>query len=502
MGFRTGSVVAVNVVTRPGRADWSNCWCARLRTFDAKPGAFSVSRQRCIGPDSGRVRMVNCNREASSVAWNKSLKRLARGVGQVVGVAMSDGKFAVPVRLVPDRSKLQVDVRELIKSLDPEALRASADAYFGSMTLDSAQCRKPFMDPANSVHLCSHLGLLLNAAALFRGCRVLDFGCGTGWLTLALAHMGCNASGVDISENAVRLSRKYAERDPTTQRGEVDYHVYDGVRLPFDDASFDRIVCFDAFHHVVDQAATLREFSRILRPGGRVAFVEPGPHHSTTAQSQAEMVNYNVIENDVDMAVVAGYAAEAGFERPEFLLQFQRPVFIGYEEFQRWSSEGVDPREAQRLLAELLSPMTDGQYFFLQKGSAAPDSRRSEGLAGRIEIVRSDFHPAAQGGGRLEFRVRARNTGEAIWLCDERSSGQVKLAAVALDAQGQISNINLARFALPKPLVRPGESVEVSGSVLLSAEESQRMRFDLVSEMVTWFSQADPSTCVEWRRNP
>jgi SAM-dependent methyltransferase len=435
------------------------------------------------------------------VAWNKSFKRFARGVGQVVGVALSDGKFAVPVRLVPDRSKLQVDVRELIKSLDPETLRASADEYFGSMTLDSAQCRKPFMDPANAVHLCSHLGLLFNAAALFRGCRVLDFGCGTGWLTLALAHMGCNASGVDISQNAVRLSREVADRDPTTQRGAVDYHVYDGVRLPFDDASFDRIVCFDAFHHVADQAATLREFSRVLKPGGRVAFVEPGPHHSTTAQSQAEMVNFKVIENDVDMAVVSRYAAEAGFEAPEFLLQFQRPVYIGFDAFQRWSSEGVDPREAQRLLAELLSPMTDGQYFFLQKGTAAPDSRRSEGVAGRIELLDAQFHPSEGGGGRLDFHVLAKNTGEAVWLCDERSSGQVKLAAVALDGQGQISNINLARFALPTPMLRPGESVKVRGSVLLAAEEAQRMRFDLVSEMVIWFSQQDSQTCIEWRRD-
>lgn len=433
------------------------------------------------------------------MAWNRSLKGFARGVAQVLGVAMSDGKFAVPVRLVPDRSKLQVDVRELIESLEPEALRASADAYFGGMTLESAQCRKPFMDPANSVHLCSHLGLLFNAAALFRGCRVLDFGCGTGWLTLALSHMGCHASGVDISANAVRLSRKLADQDPTTQRGEIDYHVYDGVRLPFDDASFDRIVCFDAFHHVADQAATLREFARVLRPGGRAAFVEPGPQHSTTAQSQAEMINFNVIENDVDMNVVGRYAREAGFESPEFLLQFQRPLFIGADEFHRWSSEGVDSREARRLLAELLSPMTDGQYFYLQKGSAQPDSRRSEGLAGRLELVDSRFHPSAHGGGLLEFRIRARNTGEAVWLCDDRAAGQVKLAAIALTVDGQVSNINLARFALPKPLVQPGETAEISGSVHLSASEAQRTRFDLVSEMVTWFSQSDPSTCIEWQ---
>ena len=82
-----------------------------------------------------------------------------------------------------------IDVRDRIRELSHEDLLAGADGYFAGLTLESPQCRKPFSDPAQAVHHFHHLSLLLQAAELFRGARVLEFGCATGWLSLGLAQM-------------------------------------------------------------------------------------------------------------------------------------------------------------------------------------------------------------------------------------------------------------------------------------------------------------------------
>jgi len=168
--------------------------------------------------------------------------------------------------------------------LGDEELLASADAYFATMTLASEQCWKPFSNPADVIHLTRHPGLVLEAAQLFRGARVLDFGCGTGWLTLALAQTGCDATGVDISPAAIDLANELTLKPPRAGRNAVAFRVYHGTRLPLADASMERIVCFDAFHHLRDPGGRLQEFSRVLVPGGFAAFIEPGPHHSKTAQ--------------------------------------------------------------------------------------------------------------------------------------------------------------------------------------------------------------------------
>jgi SAM-dependent methyltransferase len=403
----------------------------------------------------------------------------------------------VPAREVPDRSALAVDVQALIASLDSQELRAHADAYFSGMTLASPQCRKPFMGPAESVHLCSQLGLLFEAAALFRYADVLDFGCGTGWLTTALARQGCNATGLDISPAAVNLARRVAERELDKAGGSATFAVYDGMSLPFADATFDRVVCFDAFHHVIDQRATIAELARVLRPGGRIAFVEPGPHHSTTPQSQHEMLQFRVIENDVSISAIAQYAAESGLKPPEMLVQFQRPVRMPVDQFARWTTQGVGSHEARRLVQGLISVMTDGQCFYLCKGDERHDSRQPEGLRAHLTLIEATRDVDRR---LLRFRMAIRNDGFAHWLCTERRCGEVRLGVMKIGADGRVLQQDYARFSLPVDEVAPGAAVEVSGSVRLPADTSAAysLRFDLVSRRVAWFAQQSPHTAVDW----
>lgn len=375
-------------------------------------------------------------------------------------------------------------------TLSDEELMQSADAYFARMTLASEQCRKPFGNPADAVHQTRHLGLVLDAADLFRGARVLDFGCATGWLTLGLAQMGCDAIGVDIAPNALKLAEALkARRAPAQGSGSLEFLAYDGKRLPVDGASLDRIVCFDAFHHVRDQAATLAEFARVLRPGGRAAFMEPGPNHSKTPQSQAEMARFKVIENDVDMEAVTRDAMAVGFEGPQLLLQFAQPFTVSAENFNAWARLGIPKDWASQAIGSLERQLTNGQCFYIVKGdpsTAGRDSRRAEGLAAELVLHSARAVPSDQGHG-IALSLELRNTGERHWLT-EGAAGQVNLGVQIFDAEGlRVIDDNFARVRLPRGTVAPGAKVAVEGIIARPTLAAFTLRLDLVAELVSWF---------------
>jgi len=97
------------------------------------------------------------------------------------------------------------------------------------------------------------------------GLSVLDVGCGEGYLLKKAARRASLALGVDVAESRLRATRD----------GPSELAVADGQRLPFADASFDRIICTETLEHVADAQLVLRELSRVLRPGGRLAVSVP-----------------------------------------------------------------------------------------------------------------------------------------------------------------------------------------------------------------------------------
>lgn len=92
--------------------------------------------------------------------------------------------------------------------------------------------------------------------------RLLDVGCGTGWL----AEHFRDYTGVDGSPDAVSAA---AARGRNVTLGNVD------EPLPFPDASFDGVVLKDLLEHVADPVAVVAEVRRVLRPGGRVFASSP-----------------------------------------------------------------------------------------------------------------------------------------------------------------------------------------------------------------------------------
>ena len=98
--------------------------------------------------------------------------------------------------------------------------------------------------------------------------RILDVGCGGGLVSEALARLGYQVRGVDLNPGAIEAARRHA----TSAGVEVDYVAGSAYSLPQADGTVDAVVASDVFEHLHDLDVALGEISRVLRPGGVVAF--------------------------------------------------------------------------------------------------------------------------------------------------------------------------------------------------------------------------------------
>jgi SAM-dependent methyltransferase len=111
-------------------------------------------------------------------------------------------------------------------------------------------------------------GQILDFALLSVPGRVLDFGPGDGWPSLLMAPMVEEVVGVDGSTRRVKVCTENARRLGVENARFV--HVPPGQPLPFEDASFDGVTASSSIEQTPDAKATLRELSRVLKPGGRL----------------------------------------------------------------------------------------------------------------------------------------------------------------------------------------------------------------------------------------
>ena len=102
---------------------------------------------------------------------------------------------------------------------------------------------------------------------LSQGLRWIDVCCGSGVMTEAIFQRNAPASiiGVDISADQINFAREHRAR------ANVSFETADAMSLPFADASFDVAVCGLGLNYIPSPVQGLKEFCRVLRPGGTVA---------------------------------------------------------------------------------------------------------------------------------------------------------------------------------------------------------------------------------------
>jgi len=112
-------------------------------------------------------------------------------------------------------------------------------------------------------------GAVLDLLRAGPGVSILEVGCGGGTALALAADRGAAVSALDAAAAFVEITRK---RVPN-----ADVRVGDLQFLPYEEASFDAVMGFNAFQYAAEPLAALAEARRVLRPGGRVAIMVWGP---------------------------------------------------------------------------------------------------------------------------------------------------------------------------------------------------------------------------------
>jgi SAM-dependent methyltransferase len=233
-------------------------------------------------------------------------ERIQRGDAEQTG---ADGRAADASLINP---------KEVMQRYSVAELNETADEYYRVMQDPDLTLRKPFQSVNETPEMLENLGALLGGLHLGKAMTVLDFGAGTCWLSRLIAQLNCGVICCDPSAVALDIGRRFFEEHPPLTRELLPprFLQFDGHRLELADESVDRIICFDAFHHVPNQAEVLRELGRVLKPGGIAGFSEPGRYHSRAPQSQYDMRNHRVLENDIDLNEIFSLAESAGSRTP------------------------------------------------------------------------------------------------------------------------------------------------------------------------------------------
>jgi ubiquinone/menaquinone biosynthesis C-methylase UbiE len=212
------------------------------------------------------------------------------------------------------------------------------------------------------------------------GERVLDLGCGSGWLCRTLAPLvapGGQVIGVDLSPDAVILA---ARLNGGAAAGGAAFEQADGERLPFADGAFDAAACISVLGFCDAPDRVLAELRRVLRPGGRLV----------AASSDEDSRLYNGHDRDLGRRIMRAIAdrgrdpwagrrlafllQSAGFRlvREEVLAEAERhfsPGTSGYAVAHLMRDHlvargGIAAEEYDRWLADLRSCEWEGSYCY------------------------------------------------------------------------------------------------------------------------------------------
>ena len=130
---------------------------------------------------------------------------------------------------------------------------------------------------------------------------ILDIGCGTGAMSARLKQWGQVVSA-DFSPLALQFSRR---------RGLQNLVCADAMRLPFASNAFDALVAMDMLEHLPDDVLALREFHRVLKPGGVVLATVPAYPHLWSEHDIALMHHRRYLRHELQTRFSqAGFSLE------------------------------------------------------------------------------------------------------------------------------------------------------------------------------------------------
>ncbi len=370
-------------------------------------------------------------------------------------------------------------------------LNRAAETYYAAHA-DSAQLLdKPFSEPDGLARRFIDVGVLVDAMRLQPGDTVLELGAGTSWLSQILNRFGCRTIAVDVSPTALALGRQVFERDPKTNWSlDPQFLPYDGVAVPLEDASVDRIVLYDAYHHLPNPSHLLKEMRRVLKADGIVAMSEPGRGHAGSAPSVAEVAATGVLEQELVLEDIAELAVASGFSAARVVVAGRTPHFEVDAAALRPFMGG---RGFARYWKHLCASLDGHHYLLLFAGDAVPTTARPRQLRAALRAISEGAKTTPRGEAK-SVQLHVHNAGDTRWIAAEGAPGWTRLGVHlyreddAAPGRRELVDFDWLRIALPSDLA-PQHGIRTTAA-LPGVDRPGRYRavFDLVIEGRAWFA--------------
>ena len=340
------------------------------------------------------------------------------------------------------------------------------------------------MDAETFRHFCDFANMAVTLA-LPPGKKILDVGCGSGWLSEYFARLGYDVTGIDISPQLISIAQdrlanlKYDADHESPLK--CKFLVHD-IETDVLQETFDAVVCYDSLHHFEDEKAVIRNISRMTNYGGTVFILEGDRPHSGSATEDElleVMRRYETLESPFDRSYLRdlldqqGLAVVGDFVSINGL--FPRDAF---DENQLQ----LDPPKVNYLLCKKVMSKAG------HKASTVPDSRHASDLFAQINV---DAWPARVATGTaIKTFLHIQNCGRALWLVGRaEEKGSVMLGIRVINSDGIVVWERHGTPPLPRPLAS-GETVTLKFELKAPPiSGSYKIKLDMVAQHVCWFEQ-------------
>jgi 2-polyprenyl-6-hydroxyphenyl methylase / 3-demethylubiquinone-9 3-methyltransferase len=132
---------------------------------------------------------------------------------------------------------------------------------------------KKWWQEGETLHLSNHFNqtrfeFAAHYIPSWKNLKVLDIGCGGGLACENLAKLGADVSGIDLSENSIKVAKEHANQSQL----EINYRQGFAEALPYQSNTFNVVLCFDVLEHVSNLEKVISEVHRVLSQGGVFLF--------------------------------------------------------------------------------------------------------------------------------------------------------------------------------------------------------------------------------------
>jgi 2-polyprenyl-3-methyl-5-hydroxy-6-metoxy-1,4-benzoquinol methylase/glycosyltransferase involved in cell wall biosynthesis len=334
-------------------------------------------------------------------------------------------------------------------------------------------------------HFCDFANVA-QALALPPDRRILDVGCGSGWLSEYFARLGYDVTGLDISPDLIEVARERVERVPYGADHETPlrcrFIVHDAEGPPLQE-QFDAVICYDSLHHFEDERAVLRSLAAMTAYGGSL-FILEGDRPDEGSENEEELLevmrDFGTLESPFSPVYLRALLDEFGFA-----------VVGDYVSvnglFERDSLEAgrlrVEPPGVNYLLCKKVTREPG------RPASSVPDSRAPAAPSAQMSF-RGGWPREVAPGSKTVAVLDVENTGDTLWLVGAAErAGSVMLGVRVYDESGALVSERHGTPPLPRALA-PEESASVRFELKAPhAPGLYTLKLDMVAQHVCWFEQ-------------